>query len=111
MAVALALPRPGNFLDTARFPTLTFRPVDEDTLEVTGDLTIRGVTHRITVPVDRLGTAKTSGSERVGFETRFTINRKDYGIVWDRVLDSGPILGDDVKVTINVEAVRLEPSQ
>lgn len=108
--------RSANFFEVARFPTLTFtstavRPVDADTLEVTGDLTIRGVTQRITIPVDRLDTAKTSGGERVGFEARFTINRKDYGIVWDRVMDSGPILGDDVKIMINVEAVRLEPPE
>ena len=100
--------RSADFFDVEKFPTLTFasnqvKPVDKDTMEVTGDLTIHGVTKRVTIPVSFLGTAKTPKSEKAGFETSFTVNRKDYGIVWNRVMDTGPILGDDVKVTISVE--------
>jgi polyisoprenoid-binding protein YceI len=102
--------RSPNFFDVAKFPTLTFastsvKPKDADTLEVTGDLTIHGVTKRVTVPVEILGTVATPRGEKAGFETSFTVNRKDYGIVWNRVLDSGgAMLGDDVKINIAIEA-------
>jgi polyisoprenoid-binding protein YceI len=50
---------------------------------------------------------KTQRGEKAGFETAFTVNRKDFGIVWNRVLDAGgTILGDDVKISIAVEADR-----
>lgn len=104
--------RSPDFLDVQKFPSLTFvskkvTAKDGDTLEVTGDLTIRGVTKEITIPVDFLGTAKTPNGEKAGYETSFTVNRKDYGITWNRVLDTGgAVLGDDVKVNISIEANR-----
>ena len=107
--------RSADFFDVEKFPTMTFtstgvKAVDKDTLEVTGDLTIHGVTKRVTVPVEFLGTAKTPNGEKAGFETAFTVNRKDHGIIWNRVMDAGPILGEDVKVTISVEADRQQPA-
>jgi len=101
--------RTADFFDVEKFPTMTFtstqvKAVDKDTLEVTGDLTMHGVTKRVTIPVDFLGTVKTPKSEKAGFETTFTVNRKDFGIIWNRVMDAGPVLGEDVKVTISVEA-------
>jgi polyisoprenoid-binding protein YceI len=107
--------RSADFFEVEKFPTLTFastqvKAQDKDTLEVTGDLTIHGVTKRITIPVDYLGTAKTPNGEKAGYETSFTVNRKDHGIVWNRVADSGAILGDEVKVTISIEANRQQPA-
>ena len=107
--------RGSDFFDVEKFPAMTFastgvKAQDKDTLEVTGDLTMHGVTKRVTLPVDFLGTVKTPNGEKAGFETNFTVNRKDYGIVWNRVMDAGPILGDDVKVTISVEADRQQPA-
>ena len=101
--------RSEDFFDVEKYPTLTFasveaKVVDATTLEVTGDLTLRGVTHRITIPVQLLGTMKTPGGEKAGFETSFTINRKDYGVSWNRVLESGTMLGDDVNIKIDIEA-------
>ena len=103
--------RSADFFDVEKFPTLTFtstqvKAQDKDTLEVTGDLTIHGVTKRVTIPVDFLGTVKTPNGEKAGFETQFTINRKDFGIVWNRVMDAGPVLSEEVKVSINIEADR-----
>jgi polyisoprenoid-binding protein YceI len=107
--------RSADFFDVEKFPTLTFtssqvKAQDNDTLEVTGDLTMHGVTKRVTLPVDFLGTVKTPNGEKAGFETHFTVNRKDYGIIWNRVMDAGPVLGEDVKVTISVEADRQQPA-
>ena len=101
-----------DFFDVAKFPTLTFsstavKAVDADTLEVTGELTMKGVTKKVTVPVDVLGSVKTPRGEKAGFETAFKLDRKEYGITWNRALDNGgAILGDDVKINISVEADR-----
>lgn len=101
-----------DFFDVAKFPTLTFsstsvKAVDADTLEVTGELTMKGVTKKVTVPVDVLGSVKTPRGEKAGFETAFKLDRKEYGITWNRALDAGgAVLGDDVKVSISIEADR-----
>ena len=101
-----------DFFDVAKFPTLTFsstavKAVDADTLEVTGDLTMKGVTKKVTVPVELLGSVKTPRGEKAGFETAFKLDRKEYGISWNRALDTGgAILGDEVKINISIEADR-----
>lgn len=105
--------RSPDFFEVEKFPTMTFTSTkvaakDADTLDVTGNLTIKGTTKQITIPVDVLGTFKTPNGEKAGFETSFVINRKDYGIVWNRVLDAGPVLGEDIKININVEADRVQ---
>ena len=98
-----------TFFDVAKYPTLAFKSVSVqkgtgDALSLTGDLTIHGVTKRVTVPVDVLGTIPFRGGQKAGFSTTFTIDRKDYGIVWNRALDEGgALLGDDVTVTIQLE--------
>ncbi len=103
--------RSADFFDAEKFPELTFKstkvvPNDADTLEVSGDLTIHGVTKQVTVPVEILGFQDLKeGNQKAGFETSFTVNRKDYGIVWDRTLDAGgTMLGDSVKITLSIEA-------
>ena len=101
--------RSDNFFDVAKYPTLTFKSVSvqrqsADKLTLTGDLTMHGVTKRVTVPVDVLGIMPYRGGEKAGFETTFVVNRKDYGITWNRALDNGgALLGDDVTVSIQLE--------
>ncbi len=104
--------RSKRFFEVAKYPTLSFIstrvvPKDAETLEVTGNLTLHGVTREITFPVKLLGTVAIPGGEKAGFEASFTINRKEFGITWNNVLDSGPILGDEVRVSIDVEASRV----
>ena len=104
----------GDFFDAEKYPTITFKSVKiapaktKDTYDVTGDLTMHGVTKRITLPVSFLGFGKDPwGNERGGFEINTTLNRKDYGVNWNKALDQGGyLLDDDVKVTINLEAVK-----
>jgi polyisoprenoid-binding protein YceI len=104
--------RSPDFFDVEKFPTLTFTSTavqarDAGTLQVTGDFTLHGVTRTITIPVEVLGTVATPRGEKAGFETTFTVNRKDFGITWNRTLDAGgAILGEDVKVTVAIEADR-----
>ena len=102
--------RSADFFDAANHPTISFKSTSvkqksKDTYDVTGDFTMRGVTKRITLPVTHLGFIKDArGNETGGFEIETTINRKDYGVIWNRALDEGGVvLGEDVKVSINLE--------
>ena len=104
-----------DFFDVANQPTITFKstsvkPTGKDTYEVTGNLTMRGVTKPITLPITFLGEGKDPwGNEKMGFELATTLNRKDYGINWNKTLDQGGFLvGDEVKVQISVEANKVK---
>jgi polyisoprenoid-binding protein YceI len=103
-----------NFFDVEKFPTITFKSTKitptkaKDTYDVTGDFTLHGVTKQITIPVVFLGFGKDPwGNERAGFELNTTLNRKDYGMNWNKALDQGGyLLADDVKINVNLEMVR-----
>ena len=107
--------RSANFFEVEKYPDITFKstkvtPRGQDRYDVTGTLTMHGVSKEITLPVTFLGTVNTGRGEKAGFETGITLNRKDYGIVWNRVLEGGgTTLGDDVVVSINVEANKKQP--
>jgi len=107
--------RGADFFDVEKFPTITFKSTSvaarsKDVFDVTGDLTMHGVTRRVTLPVTFLGFMKHPRGEKAGFEIETTLNRKDYGITWNRALDEGGfMLADDVKVTINLEMNKQQP--
>lgn len=107
--------RTADFFDVEKFPLITFKSTavkakSKNDFEVTGDFTMHGVTKRITLPVTFLGFGKTQRGEKAGFEIETTIDRKDYGVVWNRTLDEGGVmLGDDVKVSINLEMDKKAP--
>jgi polyisoprenoid-binding protein YceI len=106
--------RGADFFDVTRYPTITFvsRQVTKngpDRLRVTGDLTMRGVTREIFLDVQ--GPAPEvkdpSGKVRRGFSATGKINRKDFGITWNRVLDTGGVaVGDEVEILVELEVVR-----
>src|SRR5437016_3968484 len=105
--------RSADFFDTDKFPEITFKSTKiaptsrKDVFDVTGDFTMHGVTKQITVPVEVLGWQNNPQGERVGFSLATTVNRKDYGVIWNRALDNGGyMLGDDVEVNVSVEAVK-----
>ncbi len=106
-----------DFFDAANQPKMTFESTKvelkgEGKALVHGNLTIRGVTKPVVLDTEVLGFGPGMGGMRAGFEATTTINRKDFGVVWNRVLDTGgAVLGDDVEITINVEAVRVEPEK
>jgi polyisoprenoid-binding protein YceI len=107
--------RSANFFDVEKFPTITFKstkvePRGGDSYAVTGDFTMHGVTKSIVVPVQSNGFAKMGKTEKAGFSIAFPLNRKDYGITWNRTLDQGALLlGDDVDISIEIEANKKEP--
>ena len=107
--------RSADFFDVATHPTVTFKSTSikangKDSWLVTGDLTMRGVTKQVTLPVTFLGEGKDPwGNKKMGFETAITVNRKDYGINWNKALDQGGVLvADEVKVQVSVEANKVK---
>jgi polyisoprenoid-binding protein YceI len=100
--------RSNDFLAMQEYPKITFvstgvRQAGETTFEVTGDLTIKGVTNAITIPFEFEGAAKDPfGNQRLGFEGSVTINRRDYGVTWNAALEGGGVLVSD-KVTLEFE--------
>lgn len=105
--------RSPDFLDVEKYPTIDFKSkrvekAGKDKLHVVGDLTIRGTTREVTLDAEFAGRAKDPwGGERAGFSATTRIDRKDFGLTWNQVLEAGGILvGDDVDITIEVEAKR-----
>jgi polyisoprenoid-binding protein YceI len=108
--------RNADFFEVDKYPTISFRSTavkanSKTGFDVTGDFTMHGVTKRITLPVTLLGFGKDArGNDRVAFEVETALNRKDYGIVWNRALDEGAVLlGDEVKVSISLQFSRKKP--
>lgn len=109
--------RSPEFLDTAKFPTITFKSkkiekAGEAKWKVTGDLTLHGVTREVVLDVgDVTPPIKDPGGNlRAGAEVRTTINRQDFGIVFNKTLDGGgALVGNDVAITIDVEVTKKAP--
>ena len=104
--------RSADFFDADTYPVITFASsaIDKvgDHFRVTGDLTIRGVTRRITFDVTSGGRVRDPwGNERVGYSATTRLNRSDFGLRWNQALETGGVLvGDEVAVTVELELVR-----
>ena len=106
--------RSDNFFSADRFPTITFRSTrieraeNAPTWRVTGDLTIRDVTRPVTLEVEFDGRGVDAyGKDRAGFTAETKISRKEFGVKWNQVIEAGGVaVGDTVKITLNVAAVR-----
>lgn len=104
--------RTPDFFAVEQFPEITFKstavkPTGKDTYDVTGNFTLRGVTKQVTLPVRFLGAI----GEKAGFELSTVINRKDYGVNWNKALDQGGfVLSDEVKVSVNLEVGKVVPA-
>ena len=98
----------GDFFETEKYPKITFKSTDikakdDETLEVTGDLTIKDVTKPVTIDFEFNGEAVDPfGNTRVGFEGQTTINRKDFGLNVQAALDTGGVLVSE-KITLNFD--------
>ena len=105
--------RSNDFFDMERHPEITFastgvEQVDAENLRVTGDLTIKGVTKPVTVDFEYAGAAVDPfGNQRIGFEGKTTVNRKDWGVNWNAALDAGGVLvSEKVTLEFEVSAIR-----
>jgi polyisoprenoid-binding protein YceI len=106
--------RSADFFDVEHFPTLEFRSRrveadrrDSRKLLVVGDLTLRGVTREVTLAVTAEGRGRDPwGGERAGFSATTRISRKDFGLTWNQLLETGGVaVSDEVKISIDLEIV------
>lgn len=103
-----------DFFDVAKYPAMTFKSkkvakAGKDKLKVTGDLTLHGVTKEVVLNVD--GPSKEIkdlyGNIRKGAAATATINRKDFGLNWNKALETGGVVvGDEVTITIEIEMIK-----
>ena len=102
----------GDFLDVETYPTITFRSTsvrkDGSDYVLLADVTIKDVTKAVEFELEYEGTEKDPwGGTRIGFSAEAEINRKDFGMEWNMVLETGGLLvGEKVKLTVDVEAVK-----
>lgn len=105
--------RSGDFFDSENFPAMTFKATNivkksNGEYDITGDLTIRGVTRQETFSASYGGMAKDPwGNEKVGFDVSGTIVRSEYGLTWNAALETGGVLvGDQVQISLDVQAAK-----
>lgn len=101
-----------DFFDAANHPKMTFKSksftkVDDNEYKLVGDLTIRGITKEVTLDVDFKGTVEAFGGTRAGFVAETEINRFDYGLKWNNLIETGgAVVGKDVEIKIVLELIQ-----
>lgn len=110
--------RSADFFDVENNPKLTFKStsvkkVSDEELEVTGDLTIRGTTKPVVLKVENNGTVKDPwGGTRAGFSAKASISRKEFGLHWNALLETGGVVvGDKIEISLEIEAIQKAASQ
>jgi polyisoprenoid-binding protein YceI len=109
--------RSADFFDVEKYPQLSFETTRIEkrgnSFVATGNLSIHGVTRTIELPFTLKGPIKDLwGGYRIGIEARTTINRKDYGLAWNKLLETGGLaVGETVEIEIHAEAVKTEPKK
>jgi len=104
--------RNADFLDVEKYPTMTYRMKSYkkagDTYTAIGDFTLRGVTKEVTLVGTLNGVTKDPwGNTRAGFSAEGKLNRKDFGMVWNKTLDNGGlVVGDEVQIRLEVECIQ-----
>ena len=103
------------WLDVEHHPTFTFRSTrigwtGDDRFLLLGDLTLKGVTAPVEFPVEFHGVHADGWGLRAGFTSRFTVDRRDYGITWNRTFDWGVMAGDQLEVALDIELSHADPA-
>ena len=100
-----------DFFDVAKYPTITFvsKKVSfkKNEIKIVGDFTLHGVTKEVTLNGKYLGSVKDMmGIDRIAAEAKTKLNRRQYGLIWNKAIEAGPIVGDDIEITLKIEATR-----
>ena len=104
--------RSPDFFDVEKYPTITFvskkAEMKDGQTVLVGDFTMHGVTKEISLPVKVSGPIKDPwGAQRIGLQAKTTLNRKDYGLSWNKALETGGVMvGEDIELEINAEATK-----
>ena len=108
-----------DFLDVEKYPTITFKSKrvevksNKTEAKVYGDLTVKDVTNEVVLDVEFHGEGTTPyGANIAGFEASTKINREDFGLTWNVALEAGGwMVGKDIKISIDVEFIKVEEKQ
>ncbi len=107
-----------DFFDAAKYPAITFKStkVEKDgqgKLKVTGNLTIKGATRPVVLEVEgpSAPVKDPGGNVRRGLTATTTINRFDYGLEWNKMIEAGPVVGKEIKIEIEAELVKQAPAK
>ena len=104
--------RSASFFDVAKYPTITFvskkvEPRAAGTFTMTGDLTIHGVTREVVLAVEGPSAPLRQGANlRIGASATTKINRHDFGLTYGRLVEAAPVVGDEITITIDIEATK-----
>jgi polyisoprenoid-binding protein YceI len=102
--------RSPNFFDAKKFPEITFKSTSvkktgENTADVTGDLSMHGVTKEVVLKVELLGKgAGMKGATVSGWDATTALKRSDFGLAWNKVIEGTQVVGDDVQIELHIEA-------
>jgi polyisoprenoid-binding protein YceI len=105
-----------DFFDTKKYPLMKFRsknvePAGPEKLKITGNLTINATTREVVLDADQPSPPikDAQGREKIGLSASTKINRKDFGIVWNEILETGGVaVADEVSITLDIELIRGE---
>lgn len=104
-----------DFFDVEKYPTMVYKmktyKKSGDGYTAIGDLTLHGVTKEMTLTGNMNGVTKDPwGNTRAGFTAEGKVNRKDFGMVWNKALDSGGlVVGDEVLIKLDIECIKAKP--
>ncbi len=107
--------RSANFLDVQKYPTITFKSTKVESagagkLKVTGDLTMHGVTKPVVLETSLTPEIKDPlGNTRRGVQATTKLNRQDYGLTYGKMIEAGPVVGNEVQIEIDAELVKQAP--
>lgn len=105
--------RSADFFEIAKTPKMTFKSTSVsgslNDLQIIGDLTIKGVTKKVTLKGKYLGSvADGFGNQKIAFNAKTEINRKDFGLTWSNMVEAGPVVGDQVTIELKIQAAKVK---
>jgi polyisoprenoid-binding protein YceI len=103
--------RSADFFDAEKFPKMSFKSSkiegSPEKFKLTGELTIKGITKKVTFEGKFLGLAADGyGNEKAAFEVETKISRKEFGLTWNNMVEAGPVVGDEVEIELKIQAGR-----
>ena len=103
--------RSPDFFESKKYPQMKFESTEiagtPEAFKLTGNLTIKSVTKKVTFEGKYLGTVKDGyGNEKAAFNAKTKINRKDFGLTWNNAVEAGPVVGDDVTIDLKLQAAK-----
>ena len=100
-----------EFFDAAKFPTMTFKSTaikgSPESFKLEGDLTIKGITKKVAFDAKYAGSVTDPwGNVRAAFSAKTKISRKAFGLTWNKLIESGPVVGDEVTIDLKAETIK-----